>query len=541
MPKKSKKQAEVEDQGGTVAVLDEEMPIVGDEEGELVATDGQPEPETPPEADDYADDGTEDEPEPRPRRGRKPRARDIGPLSLADVVNSPEANDAWWQEHRLVIYRKDVSKDMKALMKADSGRTWIDRISGPFGGEDFDESYLRSHYGGGLFQVFLQEKPNGGGKWNVLMEAEYAIAGPPKYTDEEAAAQRRANPAQSGSAGAPVGDRSEMVAVLELLQRQIERAEAPQAQALASFADTIRTGQQASTEMLMQSMRQIIELRSQPNGGGSDKLIEMLMGMLMKQVEARPAEPQKSSLDQLREMLELQKIVQGLQPKREPGPFDDVAKALMLKAAEKVVPEAAVGSGGGGSLVRDLVAPLIPQIPALIAGIGQFLQQQSRARREQLDHEFRLRAALIDRQRAAVSGQPAPPAEQLPSGEPQPPQPSEEEMAQQRAQQEAAAKGAAQMELFIDALTSMYFGGEDPQDAAITLTTGFPQVVAGLRVQLAPFGEWWKNGMVMGQLRNTYPALRPVLNHPEFPAWVSKLWAELSAPPQQDGATESDE
>jgi len=494
-------------------------------------------------------DEFEDDPEPasRPRRPKKSKPHasrsaraDSGPLSLADLVNSPDANDAWWQEHRLVIYRKDISKDMKALMKADSGRTWIDRISGPFSQEEFDESYLRSHYGGGLFSVFLQEKPTGGNKWDALMEAEYVIAGPPKYTDEEAAAARRANPNQQHPQAPLSGERSEIGTVLDLLQRQIDRAEAPQAQALASFAETIRTGQQASTEMLMQSMRQVIEMRSQPNGGGSDKLIEMLLGMVLKQIEAKPiaTEPQKSGLDQLREMLTLQKIVQEMAPKREAGPFDEVAKALMLRATETVVPEVVPASrgGDGGSWIRELVAPLLPQLPALVNGIGAFVAQQHRNSLERLSHEARLRAALIDRQRGAAPNPAGPdPMAELPSQAP----PSADEQAQVQAQQMEAAKGAAQMELFIDALTSMYFGGDDPQDAAVTLMTGFPQIVQGLKTQLAPYGEWWGNAMVLGHLRTAYPGMRPVLNHPEFPAWISQVWAELSAPPDGENGGEN--
>ncbi len=233
----------------------------------------------------------ESEPAPRPQRGRKKKSRsisaDAGPLSLCDVVNSPEANDAWWQEHRLVIYRKDVSKDMKALMKADSGRTWIDRITGPFTQEEFDESYLRSHYGGGLFSVFLQEKPTGGNKWGQLLDCEFVIAGPAKFTDEEAAAARRANPNQQ-QVQAPSGDRGELGVVLDLLQRQIDRADAPQAAALSSLAETMRTGQQASTQLLMDTMKQVMEMRNRPDSGGNDKLIETGMSVLLKQLESKP-------------------------------------------------------------------------------------------------------------------------------------------------------------------------------------------------------------------------------------------------------------
>lgn len=536
-PIKSNKKPETEaPEGVQEEILDDAAPPDVTEE-----VQGDDEAVQPPFDDELIEeDGEEyDEPAPAParskgkKRGRPPKAArvDSGPLSLSDVVNSTDANEAWWQEHRLVIYRKDISKDMKALMKADSGRTWIDRISGPFTQDEFDESYLRARYGGGLFQVYLQEKPTGGNKWDALMEAEYVIAGPPKYTDEEAAAARRANPnQQSQSTVTAAGDRTELGTVLDLLQRQIERADAPQAAAMASLADTMRTGQQASTQMLMETMRQVMEMRNQPNNGGSEKLIEMLMGMVVDQMK-RPAEtqPQKSGLDQLREMLELQKIVQGLQPRREAGPFDEVAKALMLRAAETVVPGATgatVVAGGGESWIEGLVKSLAPQIPALIQGVTQFITAQQRAANERLDREFRYRAALIDRQRG-LNPAPAGADATNPLAGTQSPL-SEEEQAQLQLQQVQQAQAAAQMELFNNALTKMFFESEHPEDAAITLSAAFPAVVEGLKAQLTPYGEWWANPGVMAFLKSTYPALGPVLNSPQFPAWIAPVWVELT-------------
>jgi len=465
---------------------------------------------------------------PRRKPGRKPK-RDTGPYSLADVVNSPDSNDAWWQEHRLVIYRKDVSKDMKALMKADSGRTWIDRISGPFS-EEFDESYLRAHYGGGLFTVFLQEKPTGGNKWDALMEAEYVIAGPPRYTDEEAAAARRANPNAQPQFASGIGEpRSETGALLELLRDQIKRADAPQAVALQSFAETLRAGQQVSNDMLMTTMRQVMELRAPGNNGQSDKLLEMLLGMIKDRGE-KPVET-KSSMDQLREMVEMQRLVRELSPRRESGPMDKLAETLLARATENML----TGAGGGiaGALapaaegasegwVTSLVKSLAEKLPQILTAGQQMLAAQHRNQIERLDREFRYRQALIAQQRgqALTPGAvevPLPAADAAPT----------DEQIQQRAQQEQQIREAAQMEQFINSLTQMFFADEDAQDAAITLNAAFPQIMQGLRVQLAQYPQWWSNPLVIGYLRSTYPAMTPVLTHPNFGTWISRVWAEF--------------
>ncbi len=235
-------------------------------------------------------------------------------------------------------------------------------------------------------------------------------------------------------------------------------------------------------------------------------------------------------------MLALQKIVQELAPKREAGPFDEVAKALMLRATETVVPEVApaLRANDGGGWIKDLITSLAPQLPNLLTGINNFVAQQHRLSIERLNHEARLRSQLIAQQRGA-----APPAELAQEQIPAAAAPSPEEQAQLALQQQEQARQAAQMELFIDALTTTFFGGDDPEDAAITLLTGFPQIVQGLKTQLAPYGNWWENQQVMGFLRQTYPAMRPVLNRPEFGAWIARVWAELAAPVEEEEGAET--
>lgn len=478
------------------------------------------------------DDDDEDQPAPRARRpvkkrGRRPAAADA-PITFADVVNDPALN---WQEHRVVVYRKTVTKDMKAVMKANSGRTWIDQIAGPFD-EEFGEAYLRKHYGGGVFSVYLQEKVAGSKKWDELMEAEYAIAGAAKYTEEEAAAYNKMNPQQGV---APSGDRSEVGMIVDLLQRQMDKADAPQAAAMQALADSIRTGQQVSTEMLMSTVKQIIELRGS-NQGNSDtsQLLQTMLAMVEKMAARKPdGEPQKTGIQQIEEFVRLQRLINEAAPKPAPGPMDKLAEVLMARAVESIVPGADVPTAA----VREpwwqsLLKPLASNLPALVTGVGSFLSQQAQVRQQILREELQARRMLLREQMAAQRGEALPPVTDTP--------PPADDPARRQQEQQVAAQ-AAVMDTFISALTAEYFAGGEPEDTAVTLGAAFPQVVTGLQQQLGPLGEWWANPQVMGQLGVLYPGMRPLLSHPGFPAWIAQVWEHLKQEePEQEAEQAAD-
>lgn len=439
---------------------------------------------------------------------RKPKRPKAGEMTLEEYVNSLTAAD--WEGRQLYVSRLGRVEDEKAL-KAKYNSKYIQILVGPFHEDDpFGAAHLQRVFGGGDFKCTLNwresKRPD-----HIERQARYTdIEGEPIYTlrEREAGIGVEQEPDNSEQEAAGVEAVEAIERIVDKANERVDAAHEREIEALKSATRPQEIATTGAVEMALQAGNKIadamaLRVAQPPVDTTSNEILKLAVQRMLN-----PPDP-------IEMFVKFKQMELAGGNAASSDPFGQLAPLLgfMEKLGIKL-PGAAGGDDAQapgpeppsiGERALDLLGKAIDQGPLnWVNAWGAFQDMRLKIKEREIGLELRRRqlggAAPDGSQPAAAAATPEP---------------------------EQARGGNPLIERLCETIAKSYLRAVPAEDAAQTLLDAFEAELNAVRVQLAPYKNWWANADVVAYLSQAMPSLRIVLTDPGFGQWAEQLWGEL--------------
>lgn len=295
------------------------------------------------------------------------RARIDELMAMPFFAMLKDFSEAEWSQHSpIYIYRLEPR-----VVNADKP-AYIDKVRQPI-----DEDYVRDMPGGGggVFKLQINLFESEGKHIAKPREERIVIAGTPNYlpgqrfkdSNQLATNEAKANPAPSAAQPQASEPRESMVDLVNALAEALKKNNNDPGAAVQQVIETMKTANAATVEIMSS-----VAKRDASSGTGNP-LMDRLLEAAIKNMEGgnRPAE--KSSIQQLKELLEVQTLLRG--------PERDEPKTSLGQTLEelKLLGIDVIGSKGGGdgwkTQLGNAAIELVKNAPTLLQQLGQIMRE----------------------------------------------------------------------------------------------------------------------------------------------------------------------
>lgn len=412
---------------------------------------------------------------------------------------------AEWEIRSAFLYRT------RPKINNTSGHAYIGIFNQPF-----NESDVSAAHGGGSYKIMLKNRETKGLEKTFYFD----IEGQPKIpTNHIIVDQGTGAPVQPAAAAAtpaaPPGDPATLQLV-NLLQNALERLDR-------------KPDQGEQIEVLKKASETAIEMVKKNAGekGNMDPVVAKILEAAVANMTRAPKE--QSPMAQLKDMVELMTLVQGLQPKQSGGSLKDILKEIPAIAADLKeglgidIVGLLRGRGGAEPAEDSWKTTALSMLGDLARQVPGAIQQYREMRKEDFDRWLTVRQ---------MGGQPALPAGArapgTPAGLPQQPvhnpQPIAHATSQPHGQPAASVVQQSSEEQMIDAFLQKIVDGFDEGLSGEAVAAAFKLMQPELVAQVAPM---MSNKDVVLAFAKANPILAPIASHEDFPQFMEDFINEI--------------